>query len=218
MNYEIYDNLVVEINYFNHRISSPSWIIEESIIDFVDVTYFVRGKAEYCINSVNYQVKAGDLICIPKGSLRSATVYPDNIMECYSVNGRIGLMYGGETPLPFPLISHIGIYSDIIDLYRELNAEWLSRDAGYGMRARSVWLMIIQRFFQLLLYDKDPHSVDNRIKKVLRYIIDHYSDPLTVQNMADFVCLSPWYFGNLFRKETGIAFRGISDFHQAQPC
>ena len=207
MKYEIFDNLVTGMNYFNHRIATPAWFIEETHIDFVDVTYFVRGKAEYSINSVRHTVSAGDLLCIPKGALRSAVVFPGDTMECYSVNGRMYLMDGGDIALPFQLISHIGIYSDIIDLYRELNAEWLSRDPGYGMRVRAIWLMILQRYFQLLIYKNDPVSVDNRIKKVLRYVIDHYSDPLTVQSMAELVGLSPWYFGNFFKSNTGMSFR-----------
>jgi len=207
MGNEIYDDLIAEVDYFNHRISTPAWFIEESHIDFVDVTYIVRGKAEYSINSVNYTVTAGDLLCIPKGSLRSAIGFPDDPVECYCVNGRMRLLYGGDIALPFPLVSHIGLYPDIIDLYRELNAEWLSRDAGYGMRVRATWLMILQRYFQLMVYKNDPSNVDNRIKKVLRYVIDHYPDPLTVQSMAELVGLSPWYFGNFFKQETGTSFR-----------
>ncbi len=207
MDYEVFNDLVAEVNYFIHRISTPAWLIEESTIDFVDVTYIVRGKAEYSINSVDYLVKAGDLLCIPNGALRSAVGFADDPMECYCVNGRMRLLHDGEVALPFPLITHIGINPEIIDLYRELNAEWLSRDAGYGMRVRAIWLMILQRYFQLIVYKTDPSTVDNRIKKVLRYVIDHYTDPLTVQGMAELIGLSPWYFGNFFKKETGVSFR-----------
>lgn len=207
MDTEIFNDLVVEVNYFIHRISTPTWLIEESRIDFVDITYIVGGKAEYSVNSVNYPVKAGDLLCIPQGALRSATGFPDDPVESYCVNGRMRLLSGGNIAIPFPVVSHIGLHPEIIDLYRALNAEWLSRDAGYGMRVRATWLMVLQRFFQLLIYKNDPSMVDNRIKKVLRHVIDHYTDPLTVQNMAEFIGLSPWYFGNFFKKETGTTFR-----------
>lgn len=207
MDTEIYNDLIAEVSYFIHRISTPTWLIEESRIDFVDVTYIVGGKAEYCVNSVTYPVKAGDLLCIPKGALRSAIGFPDDPVESYCVNGSMRLLCGEDIKLPFPVKTHIGMYPDIIDLYRALNAEWLSRDAGYGMRVRATWLMIMQRYFQLMIYKNDPSRVDNRIKKVLRYVIDHYTEPLTVQGMAEFTGLSPWYFGNFFKQETGMTFK-----------
>ncbi len=207
MNLEIYDDLISGVEYFIHRISTPNWCIEESTIDFVDITYIIGGKAEYSINSVSYLVKPGDLICIPKGSLRSAIGFPENPIDSYCFNGQICLMSGKDIDLPLPHVSHIGLYPDIVDLYREMNATWLSRDAGYGMRVRAVWLMILQRFFQLMVYNNDPNTVDTRIKKVMRHVVEHYADPLTVQSMSDLVGLSPWYFGNFFKKETGSSFK-----------
>ena len=35
----------------------------------------------------------------------------------------------------------------------------------------------------------------------------HYSEPLTVQKMAELVNLSDMYFGCLFKQETGMSFR-----------
>jgi AraC-like DNA-binding protein len=207
MDHEIYNDLVPEIHYFIHRISTPTWLIEESRIDFVDLTYIVGGRAEYSVDSVVFPVKAGDLVCIPSGALRSAIGFPEDPVESYCVNGRMRLLSGGDIKLPFPVKTHIGMHPEIIDLCRELNAEWLSRDTGYGMRVRAIWLMILQRYFQLIVYKNDPSTVDNRIRKVLRYVIDHYTDPLTVQGMADLIGLSPWYFGNFFKKETGVSFR-----------
>ena len=205
--YDKYDDLVAEIGYFNHRVCTPAWIIEESILTCVDVTYILRGKAEYTIDSTKYILSAGDLACIPKGALRSAVSCPDDLMECYCVNGKVHNFSGEDTTMPLPLISHIGIQSDIIALYRDLNAAWLLRDPGYGMRVRAIYLMILQRYFQLTLYKNVSSTMDTRIRKVLRYLIDRYNEPITVQDMADMTGLSAMYFGNFFKRETGVSFR-----------
>ena len=201
------ENIMVEVGYFINRRCTPTWIIAESTIDFTDLTYITKGSAEYIIDSVSYTVTAGDLICIPKGCLRSATVVPSDLMECYVINGQVQSLKGEEMELPFPLISHIGLHQDIISLYRDLNAEWLLRDPGYIMKVRAICLMVLQRYFQLIIYKNGTSTLDKRIKRVLRYIIDHYYEPLTVQNMADLVGLSPVYFGNFFQHETGMSFR-----------
>ncbi len=204
---ELYDDIVAEVGYFNHRSCTPTWGLEETVINFTDITYVIKGKAEYTVNATKYLLSAGDLLYIPAGSSRAAVVVPDDLMECYCVSGKIRNLIGDEVKLPFPVVSPIGMQQDIISLYRDMNAEWLLRDPGYNMKVRAIYLMILQRYLQLIVYKNDTSTVDKRIKRVLRYIIDHYSEPLTVQSMAELTGLSAVYFGNFFQQETGMSFR-----------
>ncbi len=209
LNTEIMDNLVATVDYYNHRIATPTWHISEDLIDFVDISYVVSGQAEYIINAKRYTVTAGDLICIPAGSRRQATTNPNSMVELYSINGQMRDLEGNNITLPFPIVSSIGLHKDITALYTELNTVWKLRDPGYLMRARAIYLMLLQRFFQLIILNRDTSMLDIRIKKVLHHIANHYHEPLTVQNMADMVNLSDMYFGNLFKKETGMSFRSF---------
>ncbi len=209
MHIEIMDNLVATVDYYNHRKSSPTWHIAEDIIDFVDISYVVSGQAEYIINSKKYTVTAGDLICIPNGSRRQAVTSPHFPVEIFSINGKMRDINGNDIILPFPILSSIGLHKDLTALYMELNTVWKLQDPGYTMRARAIYLMLLQRYFQLIVLKKDTTTMDIRIKKVLYYIANHYHEPLTVQNMAEMVNLSDMYFGNLFKKETGISFRSL---------
>ncbi len=204
---ENYDDIVMDIGYYNHRRCTPTWKVEESVINFVDITYVIKGIGTYTINSTSYTVTSGDLLCIPKGSKRSATVIPEDLMECFCTNGNVFNLNGDEVTLPFPVVTHIGVHQDIISLYRDLNAAWLLRDPGYHMKVRALLLMILQRYFQLIVYQNDTSTVDKRINRVLRYMIDHYAEPLTVQSMAEFSGLSAVYFGSFFQNETGVPFR-----------
>ncbi len=207
MDYSVLNNLVVTIDYYNHRICTPTWCIEEDIINFVDITYVISGQAEYYINKKKYTVTAGDLICLPVGSLRSAASCPTSLMECFSINGVMRDIDGENITLPLPLIGKIGLQKDIIAQYHDLNFVWQLRDPGYLLKARALFMMILQRYFQLIVYQKDTGIMDKRIKKVLYHMTNHYNEPLTVQNMAELVNLSDMYFGNLFKQETGMSFR-----------
>jgi len=44
------------------------------------------------------------------------------------------------------------------------------------------------------------------IKKASRYVHNHLSEPIRLQEVADFVGLSPNYFSSLFKKEMSLAF------------
>lgn len=201
------NNIVVTVDYFNHRICTPTWNIQNCKTDFVDITYILSGHAEYSINNKKVTVSPGDLLCIPTDSQRSAISCPDALMECYSINGFIRDINGNDVDLPLPLIGNIGLQEDIIGLYSDLNTLWQLREPGYILKARSIYMMILQRFFQVVIYKKDSISLDKRIQKVLHYMSHNYMHPLTVQGMAKMVNLSDMYFGNLFKKETGLSFR-----------
>lgn len=207
MNEHDFNNIVVDIDYYNHRICTPSWEIDTRVNQFVDVTYVVSGEAVYTVDDVCYKVGAGDLICVQKGSRESAFVNSENLMDCYGVNGNIYDLSGREIQLPFQIVSHVGVRQDIIALYQELNAVWLLRDPGYKLKARAIYMMILLKFYQLIWHRDYQSNYDKRIKKVLQYVLEHYNEPLTVDEMAKMAKLSPLYFGAFFKQETGQTFR-----------
>ena len=132
----------------------------------------------------------------------------NSLMECYSINGQIRNIDGEDITLPLPLICNIGLHTDILSLYSSLNTVWNLKDPGYILRARGLFLMILQRFFQIIIYQKDTSTYWNaENKKSTAAYANHYHKPLTVQQMADMVNLSKMYFGNLFKQETGMTFR-----------
>ena len=45
------------------------------------------------------------------------------------------------------------------------------------------------------------------IRRALRYMADHYSEHLELNQVADVVGLSPSYFSTLFRQTVGVSFR-----------
>lgn len=204
---EDFDDLVLDIEYFNHRFSTPNWIIEDATINFVDLTYVVDGKADYVIDNVSYPVRPGDLICVPRGSRRSATTYEDALIESYCINATLTNLRGEEMTLPFPLIHRIGHQPEILSLLSELKSAWLLRDGGYRLRARALGLMIVHWYIQLVVFKHEVRSTDMRIQRIIRHVVDHYNEPITLQDMAEMAGLSPMYFGSLFKQEVGMSFK-----------
>lgn len=207
MDYSDYENLIPDMNYFIHRKPTPDWKIDRDIIGFIDITYVVNGSAQYQIEQKKYNVSAGDLICIPKGTLRSAVSSPDNLMECYAANFQLRSLFGEEVEPPFPILCKIGHHPDIVSLYNELNYEWLRRELGHLMKTRAIFMLILQRFMELIVYQNDSGTMDKRIKKAIRYITQHFNEPLTIQSVAELSGLNHVYFGALFKQSTGMTFR-----------
>ncbi|CDZ23213.1 hypothetical protein CCDG5_0062 [[Clostridium] cellulosi] len=202
-----YDDYIAELSYFSHRISTPEWKIIPAPLAAVDLTYIVCGKAEYHVNGIPYIVKAGDLIYIPKGSMRSATTFEDDLMEAYCLNIQLKNLRGQDVELPFPRISNIGIHQDIISLFNDLNNDYYRREPGYRMKLRGWLQFILHRYIQLIVFKNDSDTLDRRIDNVLRYITRHYSEDLSIRSFSEKYGLSPSYFGKLFIRATGTSFR-----------
>lgn len=201
---EINDSIVPDIGYLIYRKCTPTWEIARSEISFCDLTYVVEGKGIYYINGVQYEVKRGDLLCIPRGSMRMAQCIVDDLMNLFSANFKLYDMHGQLVNLPFPLLTHIGVKSDLIGLFRELSDVWVRKEPGYRIKTRGLLLVIIHRLLELILLRKDPSSTDYRVKKAINYISENYASNISVKQIADLVGLNPVYFGALFKNETGL--------------
>lgn len=207
MQLDDFNDAIPTLEYFNFRSNTPTWHIEPSVIEFIDLSYVVNGRATYVINQQRIEVSAGNLVCIPKGATRAAKSYDPLEFECYATNLHLRSPIGQDVVLPLPLVSQVGMHGDIITRYRTLNEIWLSRPPGYTMRTRAHFMLILQRFFALLVYEVDTYNYDPRVKKAISFITTNFAEPLTISTVANAVSLNPIYFGALFKKETHYTFR-----------
>ncbi|CAH1192624.1 HTH-type transcriptional activator RhaS [Paenibacillus allorhizoplanae] len=204
MSAEINDFLVPDIGYLIYRKCTPTWEIAKNEISFCDITYIIEGRGIYTINGVQYEVKRGDLLCIPRGSIRMARCIVDDLMNVYSANFKLYDMDGQQADLPLPLLTHIGIKSDLVGLFRELSNAWVRKETGYHTKTRGLLLVIMHRLYELILLKKDTARSDYRVKKAINYISENYASNVTVKEIANLVGLNTVYFGALFKNETGI--------------
>lgn len=63
------------------------------------------------------------------------------------------------------------------------------------------------RRIPLELFDIDPTKLSQRILKAIDFIETHKLDASTLVNISEYIGLSPGYFGQEFKKETGYSFR-----------
>ncbi|MCL1878440.1 MAG: AraC family transcriptional regulator [Defluviitaleaceae bacterium] len=207
MDLEIFNNSMPWIDYFRHRISTPEWLIEYRTTSNIDLTYIIAGQAVYTVNRQKIYASEGDLLCIPRGSERSAVSNDPAKFECFATNFNLVAQSGENVPVPLPLHSHVGIHNDLISHYRKLSEDFLARSPGYIMRSRARLMLVLQRFMEMLVYEIDTHRFDPRVKQAIRFVTEHYAEHLKISEVAAAVSLNPVYFGTLFRRETRMTFR-----------
>jgi len=202
----LFDDFVPRITYHVFRKCNPGWHIKPHTVSDFAITYVVKGSARYTINGKSYELKAGDLLCVSEGDvIKEAVTYPHNLMQCYAICFTEKHPPSGVTrDALFPLINHIGLRQDVVDLFRELTISWSEQQSGYMMKTQALLMLILCRLAEIILYNVDSATGDFRVNKIIRYISMHYSKKLTVRNLARQVHLDSNYFGQLFKRETGM--------------
>ncbi len=204
MNKVDYRDIVPQMKYFICRHCTSDWIMNEAPINFIDLTYIFDGKVTYTVNGVSYKAEKGDLVCIPKGSIRKAEIDPDDPMACYASNIWLFNLEGQHVGLPFPVISKIGIRDDILSMHHDLNMEWIHKKPGYTLKVCSIFLSILHCYFNILYYKVPYSSYDRRIQAAIQYVYENLGSRIKVDDLASLVGLNTSYFGTLFIQTTGL--------------
>jgi len=200
----VFDNFIPKIDYFVYRKCTPNWRLTTWFVSGYDITYVIEGKARYTIDGKNYELGTGDLLYLTEGTRKEAITFSNNLMHCFAVNfSQFSPVSKGALP-PFPILNHIGRRKDIIDLFKELSVSWLEQQCGYIMKTRALLTLILHRLSEILVFNINSTPGDYRINRVIQTITQHYSDKLTVKELAEQVRLDEVYFGHLFKKETGM--------------
>jgi AraC-like DNA-binding protein len=194
----------IELDYINHRQCTPQWYGPPLKLHFIDLSYIIRGKATYKVDGVPYEVSAGDLLCIPKGSTREPRTDPDDLMECYCLNFMLkDSRTGADVVLPFDIVTHIGERTTLVRLWNLIFQSWLLKERGYALQTKGYAMLILSEVFSIITYDHQLTNADARVRKVVSYVTEHMRSQLSVTHLAEMVQLNPVYFCSLFRKSMG---------------
>lgn len=180
--------------------------MHKALIDFTNLTYVTSGEAIYIIDGETYHVKQGDLIYVGAGSTRQATLIPDQLMHCYSVDFRICDREHQRISLPLPPVTHVLKPSEVTDLFSKLNVEWLHQSPFCMLRIKALLMLLIHQLSTEMLLPANDVNMDGRIKDIMKYIAKHYAEPLSLGFFAEKMNLTPVYLGALFKRKTGISF------------
>jgi len=199
------DEMIPAIRYVTFRKCAPTWIMPENTLEGINITYVIEGAARYTVNNETINLEQGDLLVLPKGSVRKAVTFNDRLMHCFSADFILKNSRNMELPLPLPVKTSIGRHENIIHLFHELSFTWASKHHGYIMKSRGLFLQILHRFLEIIVYKTGPYTGDYRISRVINFITAHYSEHITVKMMAEMVNLNSTYFGVLFRQTMGMS-------------
>ena len=204
-----YNVIYPQLGYFNFRRGGPDWKFASQFINFHDLSYVIYGEMQLLDENGDEitHVKAGDLLYLPPGSFRASRPQSERI-EIYAMNFLLdNTGYPQPEKLPFGKVTSIGIRPELIMLYRALYQIWLQRPQGYQLMARAYCELIIGKLLEIAYYHNPLQSADLRIQQLIQYITEHYAEPLTLNELAEMLHLSPVYLSTLFHRDMGVPLK-----------
>ncbi len=187
--------------------------------DFLELAYVLSGEGKYRINDKIYPVKEGDLILINPGMKHQALLCPEADTPATEffvgfTNIRISGCQENHMPLPGgECIIHTGG-----ELSQRLLKLCASMEAENAVRRQGRYFMLKSYLIQMLLlvireqcepmerprgYAFESASKKYVAEQVISYIEDHYSEKISLDQIAENMYLSSFYISRIFKGETG---------------
>ena len=174
-----------------------------------EIYYLQKGQCNYFIDNKVYEVKAGDVVLIPEGTIHK-TVYRDNdshtrkLINCsrrYIPKSVLNDIQG------LPLLYRNTDVSDKIDeLMNNIEKEYVKNDS-FSHDAMKSYVSLL-----FLLIVRNENTADNKslgsklIEKTAVYIQDNFSADISLAKAAELFSVSPEHLSRQFRRQTGFGF------------
>jgi AraC family transcriptional regulator of arabinose operon len=204
-----YSGAVPELLYFVNRKCAPNWSIMEGEIRFHDLTYVYKGRSTYIIDGVEHHLSQGDFIYVPVGSVRQAYTYDEEPMQCFAANFLLSDLDSGSESITLPLdtVTKIGVSAELISLYSDLDHIWVEQSYNYKMRARAVFMLILDKLLCRIASGIPMQQEDPRLTRIKQYILQNYMKRIEISELADIAELNPVYLGAFFKKANGCTIK-----------
>lgn len=180
--------------------------------DRVEIIYLLSGKGEHMIGKHRYFTDAGDLLVINAGVLHEERARGAETLKfcCCAVTNlkfkgkKEGELVGREQ---LPVIS-VGKQKEVLlGLFQMIQRESYEENFFKGITCSLLASVIVLKTFELISNSQckgiDQTKEHWLVEKVQEYLDCNYQNKITLQNMADFAAVSPWYLDRIFKKYTG---------------
>ena len=187
--------------------------------DFLEIAMVLAGKGRYRIDDKIYEVSEGDLLIFNPGVMHQALIIKGN--ETPSVELFIGatdfhIKCLPRNCLPVPedgCIIHTGaeLRQRLLRICTSMEAENASYRKGRYYMMKSYLVQMLLLIIREQYEPEEKHSgfalvSTNKkylVEQIMHYFEAHYSEKISLDQIAENMYLSPFYVSKIFKSETG---------------
>lgn len=174
--------------------------VEQHEHDFHQLVLPVEGKLEMMVGSQEGVVSPQHVAVIQAGTSHDFLAEGDNRFIVADVPEIIA-------PQLAKLPAYIAV-DNALGKYIQFVATWLNESQSKGFANLSGERQMLLLLLQLLSERQDGKSqIDPRVEKACRYLEQHYSSAVGVDDLAKIAHIGPRQFSELFRRHTGLSVK-----------
>lgn len=192
----------------------------------IEIIVIKKGCGIVTVDLKKQKVTIGDIIFIRSGQLHSIEQDGSNYMEYENILFKKELLISGEHDLCaknfiIPLIegnipsatfftSVLHYYNDVANCINEIDILCSEQPEGYQLLLKS----ILFRLIYIIISHKETIEITSNIqtksleklKYILKYVEEHYSEHITIEEMAKLTFYSKSHFMKFFKSHIGTGF------------
>lgn len=193
--------------------------------DEAELTMITKGNCTYQIHLDTYEAEAGDLLFVPPAVLHGVLVRPGSAMtsdtfvfhmsflgadsaDICAVRYLVPVM-SRKTILPCLIKKDHPAYRILLSIFHQMDLVYDTQGPGYELLLKG---LLLQAVSALLPYAKEAPSAaraetesTQKLKHVLEYIGEHYSEELSISRLAQLCYFSEYHFMRFFKKYAGVS-------------
>ena len=186
------------------------------------IHYVLGGTGIYKARGKLFRLKEGDafLICPDELIYYEADQHTPWTYTWIGMQGIKTKGYMERTSLPDSLVVHFGKDEQLRlchEKMSEINALSSNSDLLMNSILYEYLFLLAQKFpsSRTPAHDNKP----NHVEAALKYIEDNYCDPVTIQDIADYLNLNRSYLHRIFKSYTGVSIQSyLLDYRIRQAC
>ncbi len=181
----------------------------------LELIAMIDGAADFYVDAVCYELKAGDVLVIPPYCTHRADIYPQTNYDCICFDLSLLWDRALREGLENGFLTNDGHLSSKQPYTADMNHCVRNAIAAY-QRGKSGWEMDVIGNLSLIFgtlkendfFVKSSIAIPEHIfaKNVFKYITEHYFEPITSRTAAMALHLNNSYFCRLFKKNFGCNF------------
>lgn len=190
-----------------------------------EIIIIKKGSGIVTVNFQRYQVSSGDIIIALPGSLHSiegndnVTMNYENILFSKDLltfpendltwEEFLAPFFSGKVSVRTKITHGKKLHSELSGIIDYLDDICDKKPYGYQLAVKSSILQIIHLLITNPPSKEDAVTVDKskeKIKNIIRYISTHYSEEITIDEIAMHCHYSPSHFMKFFKTHTGMSF------------